>query len=134
MAWISPVDSVEHIAHLCRRDSHHTIGWRGPYKATLLQTFGIQRHADTVVPKNLYQIASRTPEYIEIAGMWIPAERFLNLQREPLSCHDAYPSARLRARHARWQERQSSPLQRVQHDAQRCGFDVATDPDAVTAR
>jgi len=28
----------------------------------------------------------------------------------------------------------SSPLQHIQYGAQRCGFDVAADPDAVTMR
>ena len=42
----------------------------------MLQSLGIQRHADAVVPDDLDQIATNAPEDIEIAGMRVAAERY----------------------------------------------------------
>src|SRR3954470_24047372 len=48
----------------------------------MLQPLGIERHADTIVPDDLDQIAADTPEHIEIAGMRVAAESLLYLQRQ----------------------------------------------------
>src|SRR5947209_20314207 len=48
----------------------------------MLQPLGIERHADTIVPDDLDQIAADAPEHIEIAGMRIAAESLLYLQRQ----------------------------------------------------
>src|SRR5690349_11441817 len=46
------------------------------------QTLGVQRHAQTIMPKNLQQVAALAAEHVEIAGMRIPMQCLLNLQGE----------------------------------------------------
>jgi hypothetical protein len=77
---VAPVDSVEHVGQLCRRDCHHAVGRRRPDEAPLLQPLGIQRHAQTVMPDDLDQIATTASEYEKIAGMGIALQRFLDLE------------------------------------------------------
>ena len=61
----------------------HAIRRRRPDEAAFLQTFGIERHAKTVMPEHFYQVAPCTSKNIEIAGMRVAAQRLLNLQRQP---------------------------------------------------
>jgi hypothetical protein len=48
----------------------------------VLQPLGVERHADTVVPKDFQQIPARAAEHIEITCMWISPQRLLHLQRQ----------------------------------------------------
>src|SRR5712664_1101887 len=82
MNRVPPIDSVEHICELRRRDSDHTIGRRRPDEAALLQPFGVERHAETVMPKNLNQVTSGASKDVEITRMRIPPQRFLDLQSQ----------------------------------------------------
>src|SRR5579862_6403661 len=52
----------------------------GQMKLAPLQSLGIQRHPQTVMPKNLQQITSLPAEDVQITSMWIVVQRFLNLQ------------------------------------------------------
>src|SRR5947207_158331 len=56
MNWVPPIDSVQHVCELRRRDSNHAIGQRWPDEAALLQPLGVERHAEPVMPKNLNQV------------------------------------------------------------------------------
>src|SRR5487761_1437963 len=53
-----------------------------PDEAALLQPLGIERHAEAVMPKDLDQVTSGAPENVEIAGMGIAPECFLDLKRQ----------------------------------------------------
>src|SRR6267154_866250 len=77
---VPPVDPVEHVGKLRRRDSNHPVGRRRPDEAALLQPFGVERHAETVMPKNLNQVTSGASKDVEITRMRIPPQRFLDLQ------------------------------------------------------
>src|SRR5881398_214346 len=56
MNRVPPIDSVQHVCELRRRDSNHAIGQRWPDEAALLQPLGVERHAEPVMPKNLNQV------------------------------------------------------------------------------
>src|SRR3954468_13374543 len=60
MARVPPIDAVEHIGKLRRRDRYRTIGRRRPDKPAALQPLRIERHADPVVPDDLDQVTSGT--------------------------------------------------------------------------
>jgi hypothetical protein len=78
--WMAPVDTFEQIAELCRRDCHRAIRGLGPDEAATLQPFGVERHAKTVMPENLDQLAVLAAEHVEIAAVRVTLERFLNRQ------------------------------------------------------
>ena len=59
---VPPVDPLEHVAKLCRRDRDSTVDHRGPDETAALEPLGVERHADTVVPQDLDQIAFAAPE------------------------------------------------------------------------
>src|SRR5258708_8282933 len=80
MNWVPPIDSVQHVCELRRRDSNHAIGRRWPDEAALLQPLGVERHAEPVMPKNLNQVTSGASEDVKIAGMRIAPQGLLNLK------------------------------------------------------
>src|SRR5665647_210013 len=84
MTRVTPVDPIKHIGQLRRRDTKHTIDRRRPDEAALLQSLGVERHAETVMPDDLDQVATRTSEDKEIARMGIALQRFLHLQRQAI--------------------------------------------------
>src|SRR5665647_1941866 len=84
MTRVAPVDPVEHIGQLRRRDTEYAIDRRRPDEAALLQPFGVERHAETVMPDDLDQIATHTSEDKEIACMGIAPQRFLDLQSQAI--------------------------------------------------
>ena len=45
-----------------------------------LETFGVKRHADTVMPDDLAKVAATAPENIEFAREWVTSETLLHLQ------------------------------------------------------
>ena len=79
MTRIPPIDSIEHVGQLRGRDSNYAVGRRWPDEAAFLQPFGVERHAETVMPKNLDQVASGASKDVKIAGMGIAPQRFLDL-------------------------------------------------------
>jgi hypothetical protein len=79
---ISPIDSVQHVSELRRRDRNDAVRSRGPNEPAALQPLGVERHADAVMPEDLYQRAALPPKHIEIAGVRIALERLLHLQRQ----------------------------------------------------
>src|SRR5450759_1075860 len=84
MTRVAPVDPVEHIGQLRRRNSEHAIDRRRPDEAALLQPFSVERHTETVMPDDLDQIAARASEDKEIACMGIAPYRFLDLQSQAI--------------------------------------------------
>src|SRR5277367_966882 len=82
--WISPVDPFQHIGHLRCRDRHRTVRRRGPDELAAVQTLGVKRQPDAVMPQNLGQIAATATEDIEITGMGIALQLLLNRQSQAL--------------------------------------------------
>src|SRR5580700_1644458 len=82
MDRVPPIDPVEHVSELRRRDSNYAISRRRPDESALLQPLGVQRHAEAVVPKNLDQVTSSASEDVKIARMRIALQGFLDLQSQ----------------------------------------------------
>src|SRR6202165_5328358 len=82
MTRIAPIDPVEHVGQLRGRDSNYAVRRRWPDEAALLQPFGVEQHAETVMPDDLDQIAARASEDKEIARVGIAPQRFLDLQTQ----------------------------------------------------
>src|ERR1700733_5058804 len=81
---VPPVDPVEHVGQLRGTDRNGSVRRRRPDEAATLQSLGVKRHADAVMPNDLDQVASGTSENVKIAGMRIAAEHLLHLQRQPV--------------------------------------------------
>ena len=62
MDRIAPVDPFEHVAELRRGDHHCAVGRRRPNEAAAFQPFGVERHAQPIAPKDLYQLAALATE------------------------------------------------------------------------
>src|SRR6202051_4950662 len=84
MTRIAPIDSVEHVGQLRGGDSDYAVRRRWPDEAAFLQPFGIERHAETVMPDDLDQIATRASEDKEIACMGIALQCLLDLQSQAI--------------------------------------------------
>src|ERR1700688_1623436 len=84
MTRIAPIDSVEHVGQLRGRDSDYAVRRRWPDEAPFLQPLGVERHAETVMPDNLDQIATRASEDKEIACMGIAPQCLLDLQSQAI--------------------------------------------------
>jgi hypothetical protein len=52
-----PIDAFQHTAELRGGDGDRTIRRRWPNEPSALQSLGIERHAETVMPQDLQQIA-----------------------------------------------------------------------------
>ena len=74
---ITPVDGLEHVAKLCRRDRDYPVDHRWPDETAALQTLGIERHADPVMPEDLQQITLAATENVQVAGMGITSKTML---------------------------------------------------------
>src|SRR3981081_2288863 len=77
---MTPVDAFEQIAELRRRDRHRAIRRLWPDEAATLQPLGVKRHAETVMPENLDQLAVLAAEDVERAGARNPSASLLNRQ------------------------------------------------------
>src|SRR6516165_11789908 len=64
--------------------SDHAVRRRRPDKPAALQSLGVQRHAQTVMPENLDQIAPPPAEYEQIAGVRVALQSLLDLERQPV--------------------------------------------------
>src|SRR5208282_4258709 len=81
---VPPIDPVEHVGKLRGRDREHTVVRRRPDEAPLLQSFGVERHTQTVMPKNLDQVTSGASKNVQITGMRIAPQRFLDLESQAI--------------------------------------------------
>ena len=79
---IPPVDALEHVSHLRRRDRYRAVRCRRPDKLAAVQTLGIERHAQPIMPKDLHQIAAAAPEDVEIATMRIALQALLHCESQ----------------------------------------------------
>ena len=114
--WISPINSFEHISHLRRRDRQNAIGRRWPDELSSVQSFGVKREPDAIMPKDFRQIAAATAEDVEIAGMGIAFQSLLNLKRKTL-----HP-----APHVRMARRDPNSRAAGNGDHDRSAFNAAT--------
>src|SRR5437016_1240822 len=51
--WVPPVDPVKHVSQLRRADRDAPVGRRRPDKTAALQSLGVERHANAVMPDDL---------------------------------------------------------------------------------
>src|SRR5712675_946262 len=84
MTRIPPIDSVEHVGQLRGRDSNYAVRRRWPDEAASLQPFGVERHAETVMPDNLDQIATGASEDVKVARVRIAPQCLLDLQSQAI--------------------------------------------------
>jgi hypothetical protein len=84
LLWVSPIYTLEHVRHLRRGDRHRAGGRRRPDELPAIQSLGVKRKPDPVVPQDLRHIAATASEDVEIASMGIALETLLNLQRQTL--------------------------------------------------
>ncbi len=101
---IAPVNTLQKIAQLRRGHLYRvTRPTCRPNEPACLQALQIQRHAHSIMPKDLDQIALSAPKAEYLPGMRITPKSFLNLQRQRV--HPP-PHIRHTARnpdlHARW--------------------------------
>src|SRR6266436_7876714 len=82
MTRIPPIDSVEHIRQLRGRDTNYAVRRRLPDEAAFLQSLGVERHAETVMPKDLDQVTSGAPENVKIACVGIAPQSLLDLKSQ----------------------------------------------------
>src|SRR6266436_1616745 len=75
---MSPVDSFEQVPQLSRRDHDDPVRGRWPNEAASLQSLGVQRRAQAVMPKNLDQPATLAPKKEKIAGVGIALQSLLD--------------------------------------------------------
>lgn len=68
---VPPIDPFEHVAELGGRDGDGTVARCGPHEAPPFQSLRIERHAETVVPKYLQQVAAFASKYVKIASVRI---------------------------------------------------------------
>src|SRR6516165_1661641 len=64
--------------------SDHAVRRRRPDKPAALQSLGVQRHAQTVMPQNLDQIPPPPAEHNQIPGMGVALRARLHLQSQPV--------------------------------------------------
>src|SRR5258705_10840398 len=81
---IPPIDSIEHVRQLRGRDPNYAVRRRWPVEEAFLQPFGVERHAETVMPKDLDQVTSGASKDVKITCVGIAPQRFLDLQRQAI--------------------------------------------------
>jgi len=77
---VSPVYPVKHVSQLRRCDRDRPVSRQRLYEPAALQPLGVQRHANPVMPENLDQVSAVPAEHIEVAGVRIASQSFLNLE------------------------------------------------------
>src|SRR3546814_1076212 len=98
---ITPVDHLQHAGHLRGGNGNHAVHGQRPDVLPALETLGIKRHADTIMPDDLAEVAAASPENIEIASKGIASETLLHLQGQAAHAaphvrvprRDPYPNA-----------------------------------------
>src|SRR3546814_10518252 len=105
---ITPVDRLQHAGHLRGGNGNHAVHGQRPDVLPALETLGIKRHADTIMPDDLAEVAAASPENIEIASKGIASETLLHLQGQ--AAHAA-PHVRVPRRDPYRSEEHTSELQ-----------------------
>jgi hypothetical protein len=133
MKRIPPIDSIEHVRQLRGRDPNYAVRRRWPDEAAFLQPLGVQRHAETVMPKDLDQVTSGASKDVKITCVGIALQRFLEPAAPSHSCRASYWFAQPQAKRARLREPGSSQLQHIEYTPQCLRIDAAADADTVLA-
>lgn len=81
---VSPIDRIEKIAELGRRDRNRSVGRARPDEPAMLKPLRIERQAKPIMPKHLQQIAATAAKDKKIAGMRIAPQPLLDLQRQAI--------------------------------------------------
>ena len=115
----SPIDALQQIAELRRRDRHRSVGRRRPQEPSPFQPFGEQAQALAIAPKALDQIAAPTAEDKQMAAMRIALQRLLDDQRKPVEALAHVGMARRQPHPNARSGSGSSPRQRLDHPRQR---------------
>ena len=84
MLGVAPIDPLEHVAELSGRHGHRAPLRLRPNKPPPVQPLGVERYAQSVVPKNFDQLAPTPAKDIEIAGMRVALHRLLHLECQPV--------------------------------------------------
>ena len=134
MNRVPPIDAIEHVGELRGRDSNNAVGRRWPDETTLLQPFGIERHADAVMPKNLDQIAPDASEHVEIARVRIATEELPGPAEQARSCRAACRFVRLPAKVVRQTGPELSPLQSFDELGKHNNIDAGIDDHTPLVR
>src|ERR1700722_16728267 len=79
---MAPVDCLQQITHLTRRQWHHPIHGLRPDETPTVQAFGIQRKSEPIMPERLDQRSVASTEDVDVAGERISSQAFLHLQRQ----------------------------------------------------
>src|SRR6476661_2591422 len=82
--WHAPIDTLEKVAQLCRRDRHNAVSWRRPDKTAPFQTLRKQAHPLAIMPQDLDQSAAAATKHEQMTVVGIVLERLLNLQRQAI--------------------------------------------------
>jgi len=91
-------------------DDNNAIGRRGPDKLAALQAAGVKRHAQTVMPKHLHEVAPASTEHEEITGVRSRFSACCTCRARP--CHATARMCRMdpsRSTPARQREWESTP-------------------------
>ena len=77
------MSGAEPVAYELRRaDRDCAADRRRPHEPAPLQTLGVERETQAVLPPDLYEVASAAAKDVQIPGMGIAPEPLLDLQRQ----------------------------------------------------
>ena len=77
---ITPVDALQHVAELGRRQSHRATLRRRPDEPPTVQALGVERHAQAIVPDDLDQASAAATEHKQITRMRVALQVLLDQQ------------------------------------------------------
>src|SRR6516164_7730461 len=98
---VSPVNALQQVAKLGWGDCHHAISRRRPQKAAALQSLGIERHAQPIMPEDLDELAALATEHVEVAAVRVAPKGFLHQHGQRVHARGAYRCGRSQSTPAR---------------------------------
>src|SRR5450631_2544333 len=78
MLRIAPVDRLQQITHLGRRQRHNPVHRHRPDKTSTVQPLGVERQPNSIVPYGLNQCSAASAEHEDVASERITAKAFLH--------------------------------------------------------
>jgi len=73
------LNPLEQIAHLTHGQKNYAVHRLRPDESTSVETLGIQRQTDPIMPNRLDERTTASAEEEDVAGERIPAKTFLDL-------------------------------------------------------